>query len=151
MADDDTVNLSLAGSWLGQYFYPGGRPGSTFEAVFVQVASAIEGNILDAGGLGEARAVGRYIFPRVSFVKTYVRPGYKSIDYRGSISAKGDIVLGYWYIYRDPDQAPLHGVWVMHRNGSEEQFDLQKLATEYPLDEEMRKDREEQEANSQTQ
>jgi len=146
MPDDGAVNQSVAGSWLGQYFYPGGVAGSNFEAVFVQSGSAIEGNILDAGGLGEARAAGSFSFPRITFTKTYVSAGYEPIDYVGAMSDEGKIMLGYWRIDRGPGDAPMHGIWVMHRDGSEEKFDLQKIASEYPLDQEMENEREKTQA-----
>jgi hypothetical protein len=141
VADQGAVDHSVAGSWLGQYFYPGGIAGSNFEAVFIQVGSAIEGNILDAGGLGEARAAGSFSYPRISFRKAYVAGGYAPIDYVGAMNDEGKIMLGYWHIDRGPGEAPMHGIWVMYRDGSEEKFDLQKLASEYPLEEEMEKDR----------
>jgi hypothetical protein len=153
MAADDHggANQNIAGSWLGQYFYPGGIAGSNFEAVFVESGSAIEGNILDAGGLGEARAAGSFAFPRISFTKTYVARGYEPIDYEGTMNEVGKIVLGYWRIKHASDEGPMYGIWVMYRDGSEEKFDLQKLASEYPLEDEMRKDREKEREKQPTQ
>lgn len=97
---------SVAGGWLGTYYYWGreaGQPPCRFEATFRELAERdrFGGTILDDGPLGEAvveKGVqqGRH----VRFTKVYLegdlRTGIAPVRYVGTLSEDGRLMHGTW-------------------------------------------------------
>lgn len=118
-------NRSISGEWFGNYYYAGTSEPNGFEAVFIESSGAVEGNILDDGRLGEARVVGTYSAPALSFTKIY--RATPAVKYVGTLSDDGNMVSGTWSI--DPR---CYGTWAAFRNTEDE--DNEKLDTERRLD-----------------
>jgi hypothetical protein len=124
---------SIAGGWLGTYYYGGAQawqPPCRFEATFAPLGSdgRFTGTILDDGPLGVANATGRQTGRNVDFTKVYVGPGggasgLAPIEYEGTLSEDGRSVSGTWRIVspgpgrgRRPQG---HGTWEARRRWAE--------------------------------
>jgi hypothetical protein len=94
--------FSVAGGWLGTYYFDDGDEPCRFEATFYESdrEGGFRGRILDDGELGEANAEGEQVALTVSFTKAYVRPpdgrGSYPIYYRGEMSEDGKRIAGDW-------------------------------------------------------
>src|SRR5271167_4205688 len=95
---NETKHL-LSGCWYGNYYYAsaGDKPYG-FEAVFIENAGAVSGNILDLGVHGEAGVTGTFTYPEVHFSKVYYKGGRSSVVYEGTMSEDGKMLSGDWQI-----------------------------------------------------
>jgi hypothetical protein len=91
-------NHSIAGSWMGQYFYLGQQSGSAFEVVFVEIGSRVEGSVLDNCKLGEALVSGTFTYPSLQFIKYTLSVRIDPVEYRGTMNEDGTVLSGNWYI-----------------------------------------------------
>jgi hypothetical protein len=94
---------SIAGGWLGTYYYDSYSEPTRFEASFSAMGRdwRFGGRILDDGPLGDANAInGAQTGQKVSFVKVYVRPpgGHITVPvyYEGQLSEDGKTMSGTW-------------------------------------------------------
>jgi hypothetical protein len=69
LSKSEKNNRSVAGNWLGNYYYNSSAQAFGFEAVFIESGGAIQGSILDDGYLGEAQVSGTFTAPSLAFTK----------------------------------------------------------------------------------
>ena len=118
-------NHSIAGNWLGQYFYSDGRTGSTFEAVFVEIGIHVEGSILDDNHLGEALVAGTFNYPELKFTKKYMSSRLNPVTYLGTMNGDGTMITGTWWIKAGSEgHDSASGTWIARRDGSNADFDF---------------------------
>lgn len=116
-------NHSIAGSWMGQYFYLGEQTGSAFEVVFVEIGSRVEGSVLDNCNLGEAMVSGTFTYPNLQFIKTYISTSTDPVEYRGIMNEDGTLIAGNWLIRpRSIESGAAMGTWIATRGDGGEQF-----------------------------
>jgi hypothetical protein len=108
-------NLSVGGTWLGNYYYDRLSQPCGFEAVFAEQGGVVDGSILDDGNLGEALVVGSFAFPRLQFQKRYDNPAFSPILYEGTMSDDGKRLSGTWRITEAEK-----GTWTAWRVDGEE-------------------------------
>jgi hypothetical protein len=122
------TNHSLNGCWYGNYYYAsaGDKPYG-FEAVFIENAGSVSGNILDLGVHGEASVTGTFSSGKVSFTKVYYKGGGNSVLYEGMMSEDGKMLSGQWQI---PPLA--RGNWIAWR--VEEKDNLEEMTTDTERD-----------------
>jgi len=113
---------SIAGGWLGTYYYDSHREPSRFEATFSPLGAdgRFAGRILDDSLLGEASANNGVQTGRsISFVKVYIRPPRSHITapvyYEGTLSEDGKTMAGTWRLTQST-----HGTWEARRLWFEE-------------------------------
>ncbi len=105
---------SIAGNWRGHYAYhqvP--DAGSSFSATFRDEENVLSGTVVDDFWPGEARLLGSFSFPTVSFTKTYVIGGLAPITYKGTMSGDGKALNGTWSIAERGHE--YRGSWTAHR------------------------------------
>ena len=134
---NETNNHSVAGGWLGTYYYRGlqaGMPPVRFEAAFQTAAEGkFAGTILDDGVGGEARATGVQTGLEVAFTKVYLarRRSYaQPVEYEGALSGDGKTMRGTWWIRESRGFAEARGVWEARRLWSVESREEQEVAAE---------------------
>lgn len=114
---NSSENYSIAGGWLGTYYYRGAdswQEPTRFEATFAIKAdqSQFSGTILDDGPLGEADVEGTQRGRNVHFTKRYrVENDYK-IRYEGTMSEDGKVITGKWIVR---GSGGTRGTWEAHR------------------------------------
>ena len=134
-----TTEHSVAGGWLGTYYYD--RKAATeparFEATFSAMARTgrFDGKILDDSALGEARALeGQQSGDSVSFAKVYIKPprghAVAPVQYEGTLSEDGKRITGTWRLeYNHPTKrraVRMNGTWEARRLW----YDLQEEISE---------------------
>jgi hypothetical protein len=122
-------NRSIAGNWLGNYYYNASAQAFGFEAVFIESNGAVQGSILDDGYLGEAQVTGTFAAPSLSFTKAY--PGRDSVNYRGEMSDDGNMLSGTWRISN-----ACHGTWAAFRNREDEDEDIRDVEQQLDIEQE---------------
>lgn len=110
-------NRSIAGEWLGNYYYSNSGQSFGFEAVFIETNGDVQGNILDDGHLGEARITGTYSCPQLNFTKIYRHT--EPVKYEGTLSDDGNCLTGKWHI-----NEACHGSWTAYRQSEDEDEDI---------------------------
>jgi hypothetical protein len=96
--------MTIAGGWLGTYYYDTVAERERFEASFITVGSQgdFRGQILDDGPLGEANVEGVQVGVFVTFTKVYVKPpadhATAPVYYEGEMSEDGKRIVGTWRI-----------------------------------------------------
>ncbi len=120
---------NLSGSWLGNYYYESTQQPFGFEAVFIEM----NGNV-DDGNLGEARVVGTYAEPHVTFTKKYGNASLNIVHYAGTMSDDGKKIAGTWHI-----NPKAKGRWLAWRQDEE---DIPEMETDDELDSEQEQERE---------
>lgn len=120
---------SVAGNWLGNYYYNSSGQPFGFEAVFIESNGAVQGSILDDGYLGEAQVTGTFAAPSLAFIKTY--PGRHDVHYRGDMSDDGNMLSGTWRI---GDAG--HGTWAAFRNREDEDEDINDVEQHVEVEQE---------------
>jgi hypothetical protein len=92
---------NLTGVWNGLYSYPDGSSVS-FVATLIETGSALTGSTHEpgAGSTLYATLLGSRHASAVGFRKTYdgVVPGYRAVDYAGTLSADATEIEGRWTI-----------------------------------------------------
>lgn len=150
---DGGAEMSVAGGWLGTYYYSGRLSREEpvrFEASFDARSDGLfTGKILDDSDLGEAGVSGTQSALVVKFTKEYYRPPVWSdtapIDYEGVLSEDGKRITGRWTMplrrgkkrtYRLRGEWEARRMWHLdesHAEGSDEDF----LSAVSPLTREM--------------
>lgn len=93
------TSYSIQGNWQGRYFYKTRAEAFAFEAVFIEINGRVEGNILDAGRLGEAVVAGTFGYPSLEFTKRYYQETRGGpVRYRGTMSEDGKMLSGTWQL-----------------------------------------------------
>jgi hypothetical protein len=111
-------NHSIAGNWLGQYFYSDGEEGSSFEAVFIEIGIHVEGSILDDCNPGEALVNGTFTYPELKFTKKYHGSHLLPVEYSGAMNSDGTMLTGTWWIKATSEaEGSTTGTWIARRNG----------------------------------
>jgi len=124
MSGSNSANHSIAGSWIGQYFYFGVTEGGSFEAVFIEIGSHLEGSILDDNNLGEAMVTGNFTYPDLRFSKKYFKTGLDPVEYAGSMNADGTVISGNWWILPSGAAGGAGlGSWIARRAGGQEDLE----------------------------
>ncbi|MBP6747480.1 hypothetical protein KA344_19785 [bacterium] len=139
-------NHSIAGSWMGQYFYLGEQDGSAFEVVFVEIGSGfekrVEGSVLDNCNLGEAMVSGSFTYPSLQFIKTYISVRIDPVEYRGTMNEDGTMIAGNWYIRpRDKDSGSTMGTWIATRGDGGEEFTFDVDQTKDEINDEVKEEK----------
>ncbi|MFA7335753.1 MAG: hypothetical protein WC028_03130 [Candidatus Obscuribacterales bacterium] len=139
-------NHSIAGSWMGQYFYLGEQDGSAFEVVFVEIGSGfekrVEGSVLDNCNLGEAMVTGSFTYPSLQFIKTYISMRIDPVEYRGTMNEDGTVIVGNWYIRpRDKDSGSTMGTWIATRGDGGEEFTFDIDQTKDEINDEVKEEK----------
>ena len=139
-------NHSIAGSWMGQYFYLGEQDGSAFEVVFVEIGSGlkkrVEGSVLDNCNLGEAMVSGSFTYPSLQFIKTYISMRIDPVEYRGTMNEDGTVIAGNWYIRpRDRDSGSTMGTWIATRGDGGEEFTFNIDQTKDEINDEVKEEK----------
>ncbi|GAB4452649.1 MAG: hypothetical protein OHK0029_03970 [Armatimonadaceae bacterium] len=115
---------SIAGGWLGTYYYDSMAERTRFEASFsrIGVEGKFSGRILDDGPLGEANAEGMQSGLSVVFTKVYIQPpeGHATypVQYEGEMSDDGKRITGIWHLtIREPGERrhTVRGTWEARR------------------------------------
>lgn len=137
-------NHSIAGSWMGQYFYLGQQNGSAFEVVFVEIGSGfekrIEGSVLDNCNLGEAMVSGTFTYPSLQFTKTYIGKRLDPVEYRGTMNEEGTVLSGNWYIRPSgKGSGAAMGTWIATRGDGGEEFTFDIDQTKDEINDEEKK------------
>lgn len=118
-------NHTIAGNWLGQYFYSESDFGSAFEAVFIEIGLRVEGSILDDCNLGEALVTGTFSYPELRFTKKYHHSDLNQVEYSGSMNSDGTMLTGTWWIKGTGEgEETTTGTWIARRNADGAEFDF---------------------------
>ncbi len=134
-------NHSIAGSWMGQYYYLGQQSGSAFEVVFVEIGSRVEGSVLDNCKLGEALVSGTFTYPNLQFIKTYIGVRIDPVEYRGTMNEDGTVISGNWYIRpRSKGSGATMGTWIATRGDGGEEFTFDIDQTKDEINDEVKKE-----------
>lgn len=114
---------NISGEWLGTYWQLG-MP-TRFELTLVQGSSALSGNVLDDGYLGEAQVSGQVVGRRIAFSKHYLSGTQCTVIYTGTISESEDFMQGSWQIGLQDS-----GTWEAYRHEEQLLSNLSKRVAE---------------------